>query len=654
MPSVHLRPGTMASLLKLCASVLALASSELVLKVSAQTGTIQDVEHVVLFMQENRAFDHYFGTMAGVRGFADPNVHIAQNGNPVWFQKVDGSLSNKTTALLPFYINAAGGNLSEATQCMVAGSNGWTANHNAFANGDNNLWALDNTPFSLGYYKRQDLLTHFGIAEGWTIADMYAQSVVASTDPNRVFWASGSINVPGGPQTLDQGGVTVDNNETPGCDAPDISCFPMKWKTFAEFLEDANVTWQVSQGTDNFDDNPLAWFEQFQTAPKGSALAQKGMSFLGLDAFYDAAAKGVLPQVSYIIGPAELSEHPPFAPHDGAWLQQQVVNAVIKSPKYSSTVLMISYDETGGWADHVLPIFSPTGTPGEWLSTDPFNPGPTLVPVFSGPGFRLPFYVISPWTRGGHVFTAHSDHSSQIMFLEQWLASKGKNVVTNQLNSWRRQHMSDLTQMFDFAHPDLSLPDLPVPTPPKTNAQGQFVGTAECQAMFPDPEPPIPFGEQTRQTSLIIENGFKSVRGALTEGRYLVFESNGDALAFDDQSRGLGVAPAVPSHDAPTHRFILHATAPPPATTFNIQFAGSPSTAFLDQNNKEATLINNAAVFNITDLGSGKGYTVQQVPSGKFISFSENKASVLLGDHQQTFNVFSVTTSADSGQGFLD
>jgi Phosphoesterase family len=49
------------------------------------------------------------------------------------------------------------------------------------------------------------------------------------------------------------------------------------------------------------------------------------------------------------------------------------------------------------------------------IAQDPFNPGPN--PVFSGPGFRLPFYVISPWTRGGHVFTAHSDHSSQIMFL---------------------------------------------------------------------------------------------------------------------------------------------------------------------------------------------------------------------------------------------
>jgi phospholipase C len=70
---------------------------------------------------------------------------------------------------------------------------GWTANHDAFANGDNNLWALDNTPFSWSYYKRQDLPTHFGLAEGWTMADMYAQSVVASTNPNR-GWCDGLVS----------------------------------------------------------------------------------------------------------------------------------------------------------------------------------------------------------------------------------------------------------------------------------------------------------------------------------------------------------------------------------------------------------------------------------------------------------------------------
>ena len=98
------------------------------------------------------------------------------------------------------------------------------------------------------------------------------------------------------------------------------------------------------QDHNNFDDNPLAWFQQFQKANSSSPLAQKGMSYVGLDAFYEAAANGTLPEISFIVGPTELSEHPPYQPKDGAWLQKKVVDAVTQSPKYSSTLLMISFD----------------------------------------------------------------------------------------------------------------------------------------------------------------------------------------------------------------------------------------------------------------------------------------------------------------------
>jgi len=63
------------------------------------------------------------------------------------------------------------------------------------------------------------------------------------------------------------------------------------------------------------------------------------MSYIGLDAFYEQAANGTLPMISYIVGPTELSEHPPYSPHDGAWLQQQVVNAVTKGKNWNSTAL---------------------------------------------------------------------------------------------------------------------------------------------------------------------------------------------------------------------------------------------------------------------------------------------------------------------------
>lgn len=118
----------------------------------------------------------------------------------------------------------------------------------------------------------------------------------------------------------------------------------MKWKTIYEFYEEAGVSWHVFQDTNNFDDNSLAYFHQFRTAHPESPLAKKGMSFIGLHSFYEAAAEGTLPEVSFIVGPQELSEHPPWMPRDGAWLQKKVVDAVINSPKYNTTLLMISYD----------------------------------------------------------------------------------------------------------------------------------------------------------------------------------------------------------------------------------------------------------------------------------------------------------------------
>ena len=88
----------------------------------------------------------------------------------------------------------------------------------------------------------------------------------------------------------------------------------------------------------------LAYFQQYQNAPNGSALRDKGNSYPGLQKFYDDARDGTLPQVSYIIGPAELAEHPPYMPKDGAWLQRKVVESVTKGAAYENTALFITYD----------------------------------------------------------------------------------------------------------------------------------------------------------------------------------------------------------------------------------------------------------------------------------------------------------------------
>ncbi|KAF3920305.1 hypothetical protein AA313_de0209793 [Arthrobotrys entomopaga] len=601
-------------------------------------GSLKDINHVVLFMQENRAFDHYFGTMAGVRGFYDPNVQVNSNGRSVFYQDVINTKSTPADYLLPWHINYLGGVWSQGgTQCMAAGSNGWTENHAALNGGQNNRWVLNNTAYSWGHFQREDIPVQFALAEGWTVGDMYQESVIASTDPNRIYWASGSINVPGSPQTPDQGGMMIDNRETPGCEGANLNCWPMKWKTVAEYWQDAGVTWQVYQNTDNFDDNPLHWFEQFQNAPTDSDLANRGVSFkYNLDKFYADAAAGTLPQVSYIIGPAQLSEHAPYLPSDGGWLQQQVTNAVINGKSYNDTVLIISYDETGGWGDHVTPYHSPEGTPGEWVK-DPYG---DFGQVYTGPGFRLPFYIISPWTRGGNVFTEHADHTSQIMFVEQWLGAKGYNVTSSQIPTWRRAHMSNLVNAFDFSAKDMSLPTIPVAKTPHTT-NGQYDGGSHCLVTFPNIWPPVPYGNQTVATSLVSENGFKVVRGQLTEGRYLVLEANGYAVSVVTSVRDGSVVTgtkATATHETKEQRWVVHQVE---AGGSRFTISNASNGEYIGVGLKFVSGEDSAQVFTINDLGNGQGYRLQ-VSVGQYLQMSSDGA-ISLGSEATGFKIFSVT-----------
>lgn len=470
----------------------------------------------------------------------------------------------------PWYINYLGDKSANKVQCIGGGDNGWDAMHGSWNNGKGDGWAINDSPNSMAYFKRKDIPTHWDIAEGWTIADMSHQSVLGATDPNRIMWMSGSLNIPGSPTNPDgSGGMILDNSASPGCESPGLNCFPFTWKTFPEYLEDAGVSWQVWQDMDNFEDNMLAYFKQYQDAPTGSALREKGNSYPTLDKFYAAAAAGTLPQVSYIVGPQELAEHAPNMPIDGAWLQKKVVEAVANSPAFNETVLIISYDEQGGWYDHVVPEVAPKGTAGEWFQ-DPYNTTNGQIPM--GPGPREARFIISPWTRGGNVFTEPADHTSDQQFVEAWAQANGYNVHNPAITQWRRQHMSNLVNAFDFSKEDISVPKIAdVRTPearPDNNYSGNltlgsltgpWVGPSKCLYNDNNPVPQPPFGKDNvnQDLSKLVEEGFKNVRGQLTEGRYLVLERNGLALAniFGEL---VNFTLATKDHKDIKQRWILH------------------------------------------------------------------------------------------------
>ena len=245
----------------------------------------------------------------------------------------------------------------------------------------------------------------------------------------------------------------------------------------------------------------------------------------------------------------------------------------------------------------------------------------------------MPFYIISPWTRGGNVYVEHADHNSQIMFVEKWLASKGKNVKTTQMNPWRRANMADLTKAFDFQNPDYSIPSMPNVSYPSTDAKGSWNGYALCEAKYgSDPRPPVPYGKQTEATALQTEQGFKQMRGNPTEGRYLTFEMNGYALTNDNHK--LTAAKASPSHNVKAQRFILHqsgsgfsVTSAVDAYTVNdVDALKDPSSA--------------AKTYAIIDLGNGQGYAIGS--NGQYLTLSKS-GKLGVSKTPGGFNVFSVT-----------
>ncbi|UNI19383.1 Phospholipase C [Purpureocillium takamizusanense] len=538
---------------------------------TVQGGSLKDIKHIILFMQENRSFDHYFGTMPGTRNFGDPNVRTNE-GVPVWKQKIK-TPKNGVTSMTPWHINYLGGDWPEATQCMGGGSNGWEAMHGAWNSGKGDGWALYDTDYSMGYYTQSDVQTHWDIANGWTIMDNSHQSILGVTDPNRIMWMSGSVNTKGSPTNPNgEEGNILSNRASPGCDRPKVNCFPFVHKTVPEHLEEAGISWRVWQDFDNFEDNMLAYFKQYQDAPKGNVLRDNGISFPGLQAFYDACANGTLPQVSWIVGPAEQSEHAPNMPIDGAWLHKNIIDAVMHSPIYNETALIVSYDEQGGWADHVIPPVAPSDATGEWIE-DPFNPANGVVPI--GPGPRVPRFIVSPWTRGGHVFTETGDHTSDIMFIEAWAKANGYKMSATGITPWRRQHMTDMVNAFDFENPDYSLPHIssvrtPEPRPDNNwsgnlslgSLSGPWVGPAKCQKGFAHGNyPSIPYGAKNLEQDMasLVENGYKLVRGAITEGRFVTIEGNGLALARNSEGKVLAVQ-KYEKHDEIKQRWILHSS----------------------------------------------------------------------------------------------
>lgn len=426
-------------------------------------GSWSDIKHVVLLMQENRSFDHYLGTMAGVRGFDDPHALKLPNGKSVFYQP---DTINPDGYLLPFHLDTR----KSSAQKIPSTSHAWSVQHEAWNGGEMDRWLPAhrkadgvNGPYVMGHYTRADIPFQFALAEAFTICDAYHCSVMGPTNPNRLYWMSGTIDPDG-----ELGGPQIDND-----DPRNMPKGGYRWTTYAERLEKAVVSWKVYQQANNYDDNLLEYFEAFQKADKGSPLYTKGVARGPEGQFEYDAINDKLPAVSWIVGPDYQSEHPDFMPADGAAYIASKIDAIAANPEvWAKTVFILNYDENDGLFDHVAPPTPPPGTPHEFVNGLPI-----------GAGFRVPCILISPWTAGGWVCSEPFDHTSTLRFLEKFTGVREDNI-----SDWRRKTFGDLTSAFRFDDKMAQAPTLPDTSGPLARAKYEAATL---------PKPKLPSSDQT-------------------------------------------------------------------------------------------------------------------------------------------------------------
>ena len=190
-------------------------------------GSLGDIDHIVLLMQENRSFDHYFGTMSGVRGFDDMTGSQAA-------QRYGGRVR------LPFHLDTAQ-YPSLDPDILNDPSHSWQTQHAVWNQGAMDAWmsahvATDGPLLAdevMGYFERSDIPTHYELADAFTVCDHYFSSVLGPTAPNRMYWMTGTID----PDGLGGGPITDDAKSVPHG--------TLNWRTYPENLQDAGVSWKV-------------------------------------------------------------------------------------------------------------------------------------------------------------------------------------------------------------------------------------------------------------------------------------------------------------------------------------------------------------------------------------------------------------------------
>jgi phospholipase C len=318
---------------------------------AARRSQANPIQHVLIACQENHAFDNYFGYYPNAGSFGVPANYSQPDGN--------GGTVTPQHALFPITSDP---------------SHTWQAIHSEWDHGKMDGFYTADGSTAMDYYDGSDLQYYYGLAGAFTLCGNYFCSVLGPTVPNRLALVSATC-----------GGYTIDS----------INAGQVNWPTIADLLDAHKISWKCynlglglgsTASLENF--NGLTMFSKWQNDPR--------LKF-SEDDYHNDLKNGTLPQVSFLITEAEISEHPPA---DFQWGQQKMADVIAKlmgSSSWQSSVFFLTYDEGGGFFDHVAP--------------------PQLDAY--GLGMRVPMIVVSPYARRGYISGRVYEHASILKFIER-------------------------------------------------------------------------------------------------------------------------------------------------------------------------------------------------------------------------------------------
>lgn len=316
--------------------------------IGAALASSNPIKHILILCQENRTFDHYFGYYA----------NAGQYGVPSGFSVPGGVLGGRTS---PYHL---------PTPITTDISHSWSDIHKEWDNGQMDGFYHTDGLLSMGYYKRSDLTYYYALADTFTLCGNYFCYLLGPTTPNRLALWSGT-----------SGGNTSNN----------VSQGSLNWPTIADLLDQYGISWKcynLGIGTGTLEGfNGLSFFSKWQNDHR--------LSYLEED-YYEDLNNNTLPQVSFLITESLICEHPPSDIHWGQTAVSKIINALIASRSWTSSAFVLTYDEGGGFFDHVAPP-----------QVDAY-----------GLGFRVPTLVVSPWVKRGFVAGTLYEHSSTLKFIE--------------------------------------------------------------------------------------------------------------------------------------------------------------------------------------------------------------------------------------------